>query len=101
MDVEGLINIQHVVQGFPNWWARPHLRARGFSMWARDFEKCSIHKRQLVKNQHDIKQFDETFNCYYLTNVFQKCIAAICKASNYSTIIGITEIKIITTKLLL
>ena len=83
-----------LTQGFPNWWARPHLRAR-------DFEKCSIHKRQLVKNQHDIKQFDETFNCYYLTNVFQKCIAAICKASNYSTIIGITEIKIITTKLLL
>ena len=26
-------------QGFPNWWARPHLRARGFSEWARDFLK--------------------------------------------------------------
>ena len=28
-----------MVQGFPNWWARPHLRARGFSEWARDFLK--------------------------------------------------------------
>ena len=32
---------QPLDQGFPNWWARPHLRARGFSMWARDFEKYS------------------------------------------------------------
>ena len=30
-----------LIQGFPNWWARPHLRVRGFSMWARDFEKYS------------------------------------------------------------
>ena len=33
--------IFHLIQGFPNWWASSHLRARGFSMWARNFEKYS------------------------------------------------------------